>query len=171
MVRVQDFDASKGKDKILEDNIVRIGGRVSDHRKSLVENGEGEMLSSESSVDGSDVKVEESSSYDKEREIVKDAVKVWGKEISGEGELSSQQSSNNESLSDSVVAREMLPEYLSDDNSTVVDEVTSLIGIALQDDIEKALKSARKKTPFVEDAFHDALVDKVLPLLKERGLI
>ena len=37
--------------------------------------------------------------------------------------------------------------------------------------LEVALKEAGKQTPFIEDAFHDALVDKLLPELKKRGIV
>ena len=43
--------------------------------------------------------------------------------------------------------------------------------MAAGEDITKAVNEARKYPPFVEDAFHDALIDKFLPELKKRGII
>lgn len=65
---------------------------------------------------------------------------------------------------------DFLPTYLSN-NSDAKKTVEDLLQIAVSDDIEKAVREARKYPPFVEDAFHDALVEKFLPELKKRGII
>ena len=46
-----------------------------------------------------------------------------------------------------------------------------LLQIATDDDVVKAVKEAKKYPPFIEDAFHDALIDKFLPEMKKRGII
>ena len=37
--------------------------------------------------------------------------------------------------------------------------------------LEKAIREAKKQPFFIEDAFHDALVDKALPELRKRGIL
>lgn len=66
-----------------------------------------------------------------------------------------------------------VPGYLNNASSDpqVVAEVTKLVKIALQGNIQKALKEAQSKGPFVIDAVHDALVDELLPVLKKRGYV
>ncbi len=65
---------------------------------------------------------------------------------------------------------EYLPHYLKDDEE-VKKEVNRLVDLAFKEGIEKAVKEAKSYSPFIEDAFHDALVEKILPILKERGII
>ena len=65
-----------------------------------------------------------------------------------------------------------LPKYISPDKEPIVaEEVNNLISTAFKDGIFEATKRAKKHSLFVQDALHDALVDKVLPELKKRGLI
>lgn len=66
-----------------------------------------------------------------------------------------------------------LPEYMADANSEdgVKRAVHGLIDLAFKKGIGAAVSLARKTNPFVEDAFHDALVDKLLPELRSRGII
>ncbi|MFH0712467.1 MAG: hypothetical protein V2A55_01240 [Candidatus Jorgensenbacteria bacterium] len=66
-----------------------------------------------------------------------------------------------------------LPGYLQDGKGDegVINKVESLINLVFDKGLETALKEARKQPPFIEDAFHDALVDKLLPELKKRGII
>jgi hypothetical protein len=104
-----------------------------------------------------------------EREIVKEAVQGWDQE----GTPNESPGTGMDSSDAAIDEDSVLPEYLSGEGVTpeATDEVKALVGMALHDDVEKALKVARGRSAFVEDAFHDALVDKVLPLMKERGLI
>ena len=65
---------------------------------------------------------------------------------------------------------EVLPEYLRAEGAdpAVQHAVEFLVTEAFQHGLMHALKLAKSRPPLVEDAFHDALVDIVLPLLKER---
>ncbi|MDO8470210.1 MAG: hypothetical protein Q7S84_04340 [bacterium] len=65
---------------------------------------------------------------------------------------------------------EVLPEYLRAEGAdpAVQHAVESLVTEAFQHGLMHALKLAKSRPPLIEDAFHDALVDIVLPLLKER---
>ncbi len=66
-----------------------------------------------------------------------------------------------------------LPAYLSDSSSPaeVKQAVEGLINLTFKTDIETAVRAAKRYPPFVEDAFHDALVDRLLPELKKRGYL
>ena len=63
----------------------------------------------------------------------------------------------------------ILPQYL--ENASLEDKakVEKLINLAFHDGLEKAVNEAKKESPFILDAFHEVLVDKIYPLLKQRG--
>ncbi len=67
----------------------------------------------------------------------------------------------------------VLPSYLQkeDGDQKVKVEVERLVNLVFSRGLEAALKEASKYPPFTEDAFHDALVDKLLPELKRKGII
>ncbi|KKU94103.1 MAG: hypothetical protein UY26_C0003G0253 [Candidatus Jorgensenbacteria bacterium GW2011_GWA1_48_13] len=67
----------------------------------------------------------------------------------------------------------LLPSYLQNDGvpENVKTEIEGLINLVFAEGLEKALVEAERHGPFVEDAFHDALVDKLLPELKKRGIL
>ncbi|MGC9610879.1 MAG: hypothetical protein ABSE68_01530 [Minisyncoccia bacterium] len=67
-------------------------------------------------------------------------------------------------------ADDFMPAYLSGDANSKK-AVGGLLQIAENGDIEKAVREARRYPPFIEDAFHDALVEKFLPEMKRRGII
>ncbi len=72
----------------------------------------------------------------------------------------------------SVPSGDFLPSYLSDNkDESMKRSVEYLLQIATDDDVAKAVKEARRYPPFIEDAFHDALIDKFLPEMKKRGII
>ena len=50
-------------------------------------------------------------------------------------------------------------------------EVEYLVDLAFHKGIKKAVAEARHSSPFVLDAFHDALVGKFYPELKKRGIV
>ena len=66
-----------------------------------------------------------------------------------------------------------IPEYLTGDGADPVarQEVEALVALAFRDGISAAAAKAAKANPFVQDAFHDALVDRVIPELKKRNLL
>ena len=49
--------------------------------------------------------------------------------------------------------------------------VEELLELSLHKGIEQGLKEARKAGPFMLDAFHDALIDKLYPELQKRGVV
>jgi hypothetical protein len=101
-----------------------------------------------------------------EREIVSRTLRSFRDTLpprEAEEQVSQKQSS--EKTSDSF-----LPSYLVKDEKAerAKARVENLIKLVFREGLEKAMKEARRESPFVEDAFHDALVDKLLPELKRR---
>lgn len=104
-----------------------------------------------------------------EREIVKQSLKYL---VETENDSANVQSSAVPVQVDAPVADNFLPEYLSENNDMGIKKsLEHLLQITAEEDIIKAVREARKYPPFIEDAFHDALVDKFLPELKKRGII
>ncbi|MDO8557462.1 MAG: hypothetical protein Q7R98_03290 [Candidatus Jorgensenbacteria bacterium] len=66
-----------------------------------------------------------------------------------------------------------LPSYLAAKKSDVAaqEEVNHLISVAFQKGIIEAESEAVKRPAFVLDAFHDALIDHIIPELKKRGMM
>lgn len=80
----------------------------------------------------------------------------------------------DEGLSKPLPPRDsLLPDYLQSEggDERVKREVEGLVDLVFKEGLEAALKEAGKQPPFVEDAFHDALVDKLLPELKKKGIV
>ncbi len=100
-----------------------------------------------------------------EREAVKNAIRSLAEKIpvinAGQQSAPVPQSSTR------------LPAYLTEDVSQdeIKKTVESLIDIALSEGLEKAINASQKHPPFIADAFHDALVDKMIPELKKRGIL
>lgn len=64
-----------------------------------------------------------------------------------------------------------LPDYMKDAPAEAKLEIEYLLDIAFHQGIEKANAEAKKSSPFVVDAFHDALVTKLYPELQKRGIV
>ena len=64
-----------------------------------------------------------------------------------------------------------LPAYARGASSETKLEIEYLLDVAFHKGIEHANAEAKKSTPFVIDAFHDALVGKIYPELEKRGLL
>ncbi len=65
----------------------------------------------------------------------------------------------------------ILPNYLIDAPDEIKVRVEKLIDMTLHQGIEKTVEEAQKFGPFVLDAYHDALTDKLHAELKKRNLI
>lgn len=61
--------------------------------------------------------------------------------------------------------------YLDNLDPASVAKVNDLIGKVSKQGIAKTIEEARRAEPFILDAFHDALVDKLHGELKARGLV
>lgn len=64
-----------------------------------------------------------------------------------------------------------LTAYTAEESEDVKQKIENLLQIAASDGLVKAAEEARRSSPFILDAFHDALAAKVYPYLKEKGLI
>lgn len=65
----------------------------------------------------------------------------------------------------------VLPSYMQDEPAGTKLLVEELLELSLHTGIAQGLKEARKAGPYILDAFHDALVDKLYPELKKRGIV
>lgn len=104
----------------------------------------------------------------------KEVVKKTFKNISPESKnYQSNQSSKKKKENRKKNKESFLPDYMEKDD---VDpnkklEVEKLMDLVIHKGILKALKESKKHSPFIQDAFHDALADKLLPELKKRNII
>ncbi len=64
-----------------------------------------------------------------------------------------------------------LPAYLQEAPAEAKLEVEYLLDLAIHHGLEKAAAEAKKSSPFVLDAFHDALANKLYPELQKRGIL
>ena len=65
----------------------------------------------------------------------------------------------------------VVPDYMGGMPHEAAREVARLVDIVFAKGLAAGVREAKRQPPFVEDAFHDALVDKLLPELKKRGII
>lgn len=63
-----------------------------------------------------------------------------------------------------------LTAYTAEESKEVKEKIENLLQVAATSGVVKATEEARRASPFILDAFHDALAAKVYPYLKERGL-
>lgn len=64
-----------------------------------------------------------------------------------------------------------LPDYAKSASPETKLEIEYLVDLALHTGIEKANSAARQSSPFVLDAFHDALAGKLYSELQKRGIL
>jgi hypothetical protein len=64
-----------------------------------------------------------------------------------------------------------LPDYLKELPAETKLQVAQLVDLTFHQGIEKVIARARRANPFILDAFHDALTDKLYEELKKRELI
>jgi len=62
----------------------------------------------------------------------------------------------------------ILPDYLKDSPNEIKIQVEKLVDAVFHQGINKTIKEAQKAGPFILDAFHDALTDKLYEELKTR---
>ena len=68
-------------------------------------------------------------------------------------------------------AQSPLPDYAQSASPEVKLEIEYLIDIAIHHGVMKANASAAKSSPFVLDAFHDALAGKLYPVFQKKGIV
>ena len=64
-----------------------------------------------------------------------------------------------------------LTKYTDSESPEIKAKIEDLLQTAATAGIETAVKEASNASPFVLDAFHDALAGKLYPYLKEKGLL
>ncbi len=69
-----------------------------------------------------------------------------------------------------------LPGYLSaeggdGEHAAERQAVEELVAQAFDKGLEDAIRAAKRCDPFIEDAFHDALTEQLIPELKRRGIL
>jgi len=133
----------------LEQSLERIGGRIGEHR----ENPETMNLP--------------------EREIVKESIKSIEREIVLEVPKETVSSQLTSPQPTPRAKDDTLPAYMEEENVEEIakEKVKKLVEVTFQKGIEEAIRESKNFSPYIEDAFHDALVDKLLPILKERGVL
>lgn len=70
-----------------------------------------------------------------------------------------------------TVIDDPLPAYVSGASPETKLEIEYLLELAFHRGIKKANSEAKKSSPFVMDAFHDALAGKLYDELKKRGIV
>lgn len=102
------------------------------------------------------------------REVV--AEKIYGSErpAIASSPVVQIQTSTTVSPSTKPLASDHYLSTLSDEDVVKVNELISAVGT---DGIQKTIDRAKNELPFILDAFHDALVDKLYDDLKARGLV
>jgi hypothetical protein len=65
----------------------------------------------------------------------------------------------------------VIPQYAEQEPEALKKEIETLVELAANKGLEQAVQVSLKCSSFVQDAFHDALVDNLVPELKKRGMI
>ncbi|MFA6407733.1 MAG: hypothetical protein WCV80_03450 [Candidatus Paceibacterota bacterium] len=101
-----------------------------------------------------------------EREIVKRSVEAYAEKAIPTTPIPITSVTSSQS-------QNVLPTYLQDGDVSeeIKREVTRLVEVVFVNGIHAAVKEAQNHSPFVQDAFHDALVDKLMPELQKRGIV
>ncbi|MCL5006592.1 MAG: hypothetical protein M1153_00370 [Patescibacteria group bacterium] len=109
--------------------------------------------------------VKEKSAGEKSREVLRQAVRpvIYGTQA--------QPGMQSPAGGDGVNPSSYLPDYVNRAPEEVRLAVETLLETAFKNGVEEAAKKAKLAGPFVLDAFHDALVDKLYAEMKERKLI
>lgn len=104
-----------------------------------------------------------------EREIVKESIRDFADNVRDE----EAKEATKENMGSSPGTSNVLPSYLNDDSASqdAKSEVERLVNIVFRSGLENAIRASKKEPAFIEDAFHDALVDKLVPELKKRGIL
>ncbi|MEK7195187.1 MAG: hypothetical protein AAB655_00660 [Patescibacteria group bacterium] len=64
-----------------------------------------------------------------------------------------------------------LPDYAHSASDETKLEIEYLLDMAFHKGIAKAQKEAKKSSPFILDAFHDALAGRLYPEMQKRGIL
>ena len=76
-----------------------------------------------------------------------------------------------EALEKIPASKSPLPDYARESGAKTKLEIEYFLDLAFHQGLDKAVSEVRKSSPFVLDAFHDALAGKLYPELKKRGIL
>jgi len=68
-------------------------------------------------------------------------------------------------------ALDVLPDYTDKYSEEAKTKIENLLQIAADKGLDEANRQAEDEPPYILDAFHDALAEKLLPYLKQKGII
>ena len=66
---------------------------------------------------------------------------------------------------------DVLPEYTKNYTEEDKQKIENLLQVAASKGLDAANSNAEGQPPYILDAFHDALAEKLLPYLKQQGII
>lgn len=69
------------------------------------------------------------------------------------------------------VGLDVLPEYTKNYSEEAKQKIEELLQVAADKGLDAANSNAEGQLPYILDAFHDALAEKLLPYLKQQGII
>jgi hypothetical protein len=98
-----------------------------------------------------------------ERELIKQTLQPLVKQAISDKEQATREEKETE--------EQIIPDYLKDSPPEIKLRVEKLVDSVFHQGIEKTVKEAKQAGPFILDAFHDALTDKLYDELKKRNLI
>lgn len=101
------------------------------------------------------------------REVIKESMKIFAGNASSSGQQ--QRVATGAPTNDDDDP--LLPGYMKTETAETKLQVEHLLDLSLRGGFSQAFDEAKKHGGFMVDALHDALVDKVLPELEQRGLI
>ncbi len=96
-----------------------------------------------------------------DRDLVKQAIQPMAYP-SGKPAPSREQSSEEDKF---------LPDYLKEADPKIKNQVEKLLEDTVRNGLASGINEARKTSPFILDAYHDALIDKLHNELKKRKMI
>lgn len=100
--------------------------------------------------------------------IVKESLKSIAQSISPQS-VSPTSSVVNDTVETN--SNSVFPSYLNKGiNENDSKKIETLVNIAFEKNLDEAINLSKKESPFIEDAFHDALTEKLVPELKKRGV-
>ncbi len=104
-----------------------------------------------------------------ERELIKKSLEPMIKQLPANRQPAANNLATNNQQS--TADGQILPDYLKDFPTETKLQVEQLIDLTFHQGIEKVINRALRASPFILDAFHDALTDKFHEELKKRKLI
>lgn len=66
---------------------------------------------------------------------------------------------------------DVLPDYADKYSEEAKNKIENLLQLAADKGLDAANSQAENEPPYILDAFHDALAEKLLPYLKQKGII